>query len=846
MTTSIANLPVSEPESHSFPWLGAIVLAPLYILATWAGLHSVLTTPGIAVIWPSTGIAIGGLLILPRRYWWAVVPSLALMSAMVFDFATPLPFQSIITYAIANALEPLSAGLLVHRLVSRKPDLSRMSDLVKLLGIGVSVALVFTSVKGAILPVNTIGTGTLGTWFAWWIASATGIVLMTPTILAWSSPELSSRLRLQGLRIVEFVALYFGEAITIILIFRLLGAQSEATVLNFLAFPYLIWAAMRFGPPGACGASVVLALFVLPDAVPIPWLADLSRPTTIAQVLALQGFIIIASLTAMITAAVYRERLDAEGALRISQARYDLAADAGAVGVWDYDLRSRQLYVDAHLKEMLGYSEDDLGNDLSSWMSLMTETGRDEVNKGVEELLQGRQSRFEVEFPVRHRDGSSRYFLARGTIVRDETGGASRIVGTSSDITRLKDIENQLIVARNDLETRVLSRTLELRSTVQKLEHEVVERREVEERFRLAARATRDAIYDFDFRSGLVNQSEVHLENFGPVVGDAIDWWIDHLHPQDREQIAPRLRSLASAEEDSWTGEYRFRRVDGTYADVIDRGFIVRSADGMRVRMVGALTDVTDLKRRAEQARRDENLVSLGTFVAGIAHEINNPVAAIMMAAHVAKSELDKPEGSGTVRAMLEQISEASDRCARIVRSVLKFSRQEKSERWAVPLHELLVRSRDLALTQFTGKSLRIVLDESDPLHRVIVNPIEIQQVVHNLVTNAHQAGATEILIRTEPDGQRSCLYVSVIDNGCGMSPEQVQRSVDPFYTTRELEGGSGLGLSICHGIITSLGGKLEIHSTPDSGTTIRFDLPMETDRRTDVPDSSKVQQAAG
>ncbi len=846
MTRSIADLSISEPESQAFPWLRAIVLAAVYVLGTWAGLHSVLTTPGIAVIWPSAGIAIGGLLILPKRCWTLAVPALALLSAVVFELTTELTLRSVLVYSLANAIEPLVAGLLVHRLVSRKPDLSRMSDLVKLLGISVAVTLAFTSLKGAILPVNTIGTGTLGTWFAWWIASATGIVLMAPTILAWSSSELLSRLKLQGLRILEFVALYFGEAITIILIFRLLGAQSEATVLNFLAFPYLIWAAMRFGPPGACGASMVLALFVLPDAVPIPWLAELSRPTTIAQVLALQGFIIIASLTAMITAAVYRERLDAEGALRISQARYDLAADAGAVGVWDYDLRTQQLYVDSHLKEMLGYSQGELGNDLSSWMALMTETGRQEVNRGAEELLQGRQSRFEVEFPVRHRDGSSRYFLARGTIVRDETGEPARIVGTSSDITRLKDIENQLIVARNDLETRVLSRTLELRSTVQKLEHEVVERREVEERLRLAARATRDAIYDFDFRSGMMNQSEVHLENFGPVTGDTIAWWIEHIHPQDRDGVAPRLKSLTRGDDDSWTGEYRFRRVDGTYADVIDRGFIVRTTEGARVRMVGALTDVTDLKRRAEQARRDENLVSLGTFVAGIAHEINNPVAAIIMASHVAKTELEKPKGSGTVRAMLDQIAEASDRCARIVRSVLKFSRQEKSERWAVPLHELLVRSRDLALTQFTGKSLSIVLDEADPLHKVIVNPIEIQQVVHNLVTNAHQAGASEIVIRTEPDLQRSCLYVSVIDNGAGMSTEQVQRSVDPFYTTRELEGGSGLGLSICHGIITSLGGKLEIQSSPGVGTTVRFDLPLDSDVHGHAREPLDVQNKAG
>lgn len=246
------------------------------------------------------------------------------------------------------------------------------------------------------------------------------------------------------------------------------------------------------------------------------------------------------------------------------------------------------------------------------------------------------------------------------------------------------------------------------------------------------------------------------------------------------------------------------------------------------VSAIVAQPDETDIEA---VLRRNERLACIGLLAAGIAHEINNPTGSALLAAETALAIMNSPDSGPQVATCLRNIVTSMDRCGRIVRTLLRYSREEASEKQACSINDVAKQAVELARPygEHNGADLRLELDSNVPL--TPMNPLEIELVLINLIRNAIEAGNgnTIVSIRTECGDNK--VRVAVSDNGRGMNEEQLTHVLDPLYTTRRQFGGSGLGMSIAHGLVKGHQGRMEVRSQPGMGTTVTIDLPSSANQ---------------
>lgn len=227
-----------------------------------------------------------------------------------------------------------------------------------------------------------------------------------------------------------------------------------------------------------------------------------------------------------------------------------------------------------------------------------------------------------------------------------------------------------------------------------------------------------------------------------------------------------------------------------------------------------------ELEASRETARRSEQLAALGTLAAGLAHELNNPLGTILLGVELAA----QAEDDATLDEALAGIRRDVERCSHIVKSMLRFGRNEPSEKRPLSLNRVVRAARDDAREVVDRRCL--VLDLATDLPLVEGNATELGQVLLNLIQNAVHAspvGARIEITTRRRDGDVEC---RVRDRGRGMSSETASRARDPFFTTRQSSGGSGLGLSVSHGIVVEHRGLLSIESREGEGTVVRIRLP--------------------
>jgi nitrogen-specific signal transduction histidine kinase len=237
--------------------------------------------------------------------------------------------------------------------------------------------------------------------------------------------------------------------------------------------------------------------------------------------------------------------------------------------------------------------------------------------------------------------------------------------------------------------------------------------------------------------------------------------------------------------------------------------------------------------RRQAQLLYSERMASMGALSGGLAHEINNPLASVLANLALLQQELPKllPDSEHT-RDLLEAVAEAhrgADRVAQIVRGLKVFSRGLDERRQ--PLDVARVAEQILHLFANELRHRARVVRDFRPAPLVEASEPHLGQVLVNLILNAAQSipegdvdgNEVRVSVGTGDDGE---MVLTVRDTGVGMSPEILARIFDPFFTTRPVGSGSGLGLSICHGIVASLGGRIEAESAPGRGSTFRVALP--------------------
>ena len=419
---------------------------------------------------------------------------------------------------------------------------------------------------------------------------------------------------------------------------------------------------------------------------------------------------------------------------------------------------------------------------------------------------------YSMECRLRMRDGGYRLFRVRAMPQRDSQGRIQRWYGISEDVHEQKQAE--------------------------------LARRDVEERYRLAAQATNDAVWDYDIVNDTVDWSENAAAIFAmpePLGRTPIAWWNDHIHPEDRQIVVASLEEAIAGGSTHWSATYRFRREDGSYADMLDRGFIIRDDAGKAVRAVGAMVDLTERHRAEAEIRRIEaelihvsRLSAMGTMASTLAHELNQPLTAIGNFISGAKRLAEKGNGDRQP-ALLNALSAAESgalRAGEIVRRLRELVSRGTVSVTVEHLPRLIEEAGVVAFVNAHALGVRPRIELDPDAQWVRADRIQIQQVLINLVRNAIEAteksAEREVVISTRA-AAGEMVEIEVADTGAGISPEHLDSLFSQFMTTKS--GGMGIGLPISRTIVEAHGGTIVAENRPEGGASFRFTLPRAAEK---------------
>ncbi|MGZ4290111.1 MAG: ATP-binding protein [Gaiellaceae bacterium] len=312
------------------------------------------------------------------------------------------------------------------------------------------------------------------------------------------------------------------------------------------------------------------------------------------------------------------------------------------------------------------------------------------------------------------------------------------------------------------------------------------------------------------------------------LLGYPIERWLSEpgfastlVHPDDREINAElNARSLT---EDFVRGEYRMIRADGRVVWVLDHMVVVRNAAGEPVVQQGFVVDISERKALEEQLGHAQRIEALGMLAGGIAHDFNNLLTAISGYTGLALEHGGKD--NELIRRDLAEVRTAAGRAADLTRQLLAFGRRQVLARTVVDLNDVVIEARSL-LGGVIGDDITVVTNLDPDLVRVHADAGQLGQVLVNLAVNARDAmpdgGTLTIATRNQGDAA----VVTVSDTGLGMDEQTRARIFEPFFSTKPVGEGSGLGLAMVYGIVQQSGGEISVESSPGGGTEFRIVLP--------------------
>jgi PAS domain S-box-containing protein len=513
-----------------------------------------------------------------------------------------------------------------------------------------------------------------------------------------------------------------------------------------------------------------------------------------------------------------RKRIEVD--LRESEERFAVAVDGSDDGIWDWNYVSGVAYNSPRARQILGAPPGADRMTIDAWSALMHRHLHPDDgprrDAAIAEHLAGRTPAYALEYRVKAGDGY-RWIRVHGLAMRDAGGRALRMAGSVSDIDDRKRAEEAL--------------------------------RRSEERYQLAVEGSNEGLWDWDLKSDLLflsprAQALTFLEPGEPL--RPRPHWIamTRYHPDDVAPVRHAIARHLRGETPFFTVEYRVQHHSGTWHWYRQRGVALRDAGGAPYRMAGSMEDITARKnaeaereRLETQLRQAQKLEAIGTLAGGIAHDFNNILSAILGYGELAQK--DAPEGT-PLRRHVDAALAAGARAKALVERILAFSRSGMGERVPVHVQSVVAEALDaVAASLPPGIHLVRMLAAGDA--GLLGDPTQIHQVVMNLCTNAVQAmrgsGTLKVGIdvvdldaprivttATLPPG--SYLRLAVADTGSGIAPAVLDRIFDPFFTTKEVGVGTGLGLSLVHGIVGDLGGGIAVDSPPGEGAVFVVWLP--------------------
>lgn len=485
------------------------------------------------------------------------------------------------------------------------------------------------------------------------------------------------------------------------------------------------------------------------------------------------------------------EQVEREQALRESAARFELAIDAAGLAVWDWDPATERMTWSQRLWAMAGSApRADVPAPEERLQAVHPEDRGRVPLVWVHAATAGDSERGEDEFRVIRRDGSLRYFRWQGIPLRDAQGRIVRFAGVVSDVTeaRLAD--------------------LALRTS--------------EELFRMAAEAAEQGVWNHDLATGAITWSARlwRIHGLPPQEGaPEPEQRTAFVHPEDREELL-RLTDevLALPPNTVLRRTYRILRADGAVRTLDRQSMLVAGADGQPARIVCVVHDVTEARELAAQTMVADKLATLGEMAGAIAHELAQPLQAVMATAATARMRLAQAADEATVERVSDRlawIEKQTSRAGKTIQHLLAFSRGESSE-GLCRLADALEGAMELAGYGLRRDGVEVSVEVPANLPPVHGGQVVIEQVLVNLLNNARDAmgESPERRIRIEARQDGDLIRLDVTDTGGGVPADKLERIFEPFYTTKPVGRGTGIGLSVARRTMQALGGSISVANT--------------------------------
>ena len=755
----------------------------------------------VSVLWPPNSILVAALLLTPPRVWWFVLLA-AFPAHWAAQLQSHVPPLMILCWFISNSAEAVISAGLTRYLVGGPIRFRSLRDA----GIFCLCVVLIGPLLSSFLDAAFVVWNHWGQDAYWKLirirfpSNALAALIVVPLIVTWARNGIPRLRRARLSSYLEACVLFLSLCSVSYAVLYEFGPGADSALL-FLPLPFLLWAAIRFGPLGASSAISIVSFLAI-------WSGShghgpFSGGTAEQNALSIQIFLIALAIPLMFLAAVIEERTKGNARLRESEERFRIVADAAPVLIWMSGVDKLCTFFNKTWLQFTGHSlQEEMGN---GWSEGVHPDDLQRCLKTYSEAFDARKP-FVMQYRLKRHDGEYRWLSDNGVPRYDTQGRFAGYIGSCVDVTESMRKEEAL--------------------------------REFEERVVLAAQAAHLGVWEMDPATNQLWMSDSARTLFQFDSETRLDHAAvqDRVHPADR---ALRDSAVKGAIETrgGYEIEYRILLPGGTVRWIGGRGRCVTGENRKGARLIGVSIDITPRKLAEAEARQYHEEVghlsrvaAVGELATSIVHELNQPLSGIISNAGAGRRLLDRGNVDlQEIRELLGDIVADGRRAGDVIRGIQSMVKKGVPARQRVNLNELVINVTRMVNPTAMLQSCEVETVLEPDLPAIEADPIQLQQVLLNLVINSFDAlrdtplGRRKVVIVTERNAD-DAIRASVRDYGVGISEEARDRLFDHFFTTKAQ--GLGMGLAIVRSIVESHGGTISGENVEGGGAQFYFILP--------------------